>query len=224
MVYSYCTATQVEDEIRATTRFASTTIPSLSTVTSWITQESAQINRDTGTVYASVAATSDLDYNGELVMTLPCAPVISVGSVLYATSSLGNSDYSTSWETKTADTDYTVYLDTGELAILSNWSPVEGRKRIRVAYSYGYSTVPDVIQKLATKMVAERVLNSLISQNVNETNDGGSISVGSISIVEPSSYGVNSYKQLKTDIEDLKKSIYGTFGVYRYGSYTSNDL
>jgi hypothetical protein len=73
-------------------------------------------------------------------------------------------------------------------------------------------------------MVAERVLNSLISQNVNETNDGGSISVGSISIVEPSSYGVNSYKQLKTDIEELKKSIYGTFGVYRYGSYTPNDM
>jgi hypothetical protein len=91
-----------------------------------------------------------------------------------------------------------------------------GKKRFKIIYTAGAESTPKVVQKLCTKLVAERVLSSLIFDNVNTGNDGGSISVGSISIVEPASYGVSSYKQLKSDIDKLKEDITGGFGVYRY--------
>ena len=47
----------------------------------------------------------------------------------------------------------------------------------------------------------------------------GSVSVGSISIVEPASYGVNSYKTLRTEIDAMKEDLSKQFGVYRYTNY-----
>jgi hypothetical protein len=55
-----------------------------------------------------------------------------------------------------------------------------------------------------------------LNANINEGNDGGSISVGSISITEPASYGVQNYRRLKDDIATLKKELTERTGVYRY--------
>ncbi len=69
---------------------------------------------------------------------------------------------------------------------------------------------------LSTKMVAQKVLNSLLTGNVNSGNDGGEISVGSIRIVEPGSYGVNSYVKLGETVKELEETIIGKFRVHRY--------
>lgn len=69
-------------------------------------------------------------------------------------------------------------------------------------------------------MITHRVLSTLINNNINEGNDGGSISVGSINIVEPESYGVNSYKQLLADIEAGKSKLISGFGVFRKGIHS----
>jgi hypothetical protein len=138
---------------------------------------------------------------------------------LYSPYALGTADYALS-ETKVEDTDFSVDLNKGQIEILwSNWKPAVGTKRIQVTYKAGYVNTPLTVQKLATKMVSQRILNTLIQKNVNEGNDGGSVSVGSISIVEPASYGVNSYKSLKSEIDELKKEVSSGFSMHRYTNY-----
>lgn len=218
MVYAYTTHELVQAELQSATAFATSTLPTYDDVDEWIAEESAYINSLANTVFGSTLYSSEMiDYDGEEWLVLENSPIISVTSVYYNNNPLGSS-LGSSWTLKTADTDYAVYKDRGMIRILNNnWNPSTGAKRINVTYSAGYADVPREVRKLCTKLVAERVLNTLIQKNVYERADGGSVSVGSVSIVEPSAYGVNSYKQLKADIETLKKDIVdGGARVYRF--------
>jgi hypothetical protein len=218
MVYAYTTHELVQAELQLSSAFSTTTLPSYDDVDEWIGEESAYINALANTVFGSTLYSSEMiDYDGEEWLILENAPVISVTSVQYNSNPLG-STLGSSWTTKSSGVDYETYKDRGALRVLfNNWRPVPGAKRICVTYSAGYTTVPMEVRKLTTKLVAERILNTLIQKNINERADGGSVSVGSISIVEPTSYGVSSYKQLKLDIEMLKKDIVnGGTTVYRF--------
>jgi hypothetical protein len=216
----YTTAEKVQAELQATSAFDTTTLPTLSQVTDWIEEESAQIDNDTNSAFSQITETIVLDYNGEEVIPLKGSPIISVSQFLYDTNTLGNSA-GAAWIAQTEGSQYSVYNDRGEiLLLLNNFTPKEGFKKFTIEYVHGYATTPAIVQKLATKKVALRILNTLIAKNINERNDGGSTSVGSISIIEPVSYGVGSYKQLKEDIHELEKSISKTDGIYRYDIYT----
>lgn len=214
--YTYTTAKLVQAEIQSEKQFSATTDPSKTTVDRWIKEISEYVNEMSGTVYGQTTYTEDIDYEGSEYITLKNSPVISVTTLKYNKNPIGSSS-GEDYETKTEDTDYTVYNDRGQVAILfNNFNPSTGRKRIEIVYEAGFATTPVSIQQLATKMVALRVLNSVISSNVNEGNDGGSVSVGSISIVEPSGIGINSYKQLKQDVRELLDDLTKGNGVYRY--------
>jgi len=215
---TYTTADLVKNELRVSTDFSASTVPTLTYLNIMIEQESAQIDKDSARVWGSTAYTDVIDYDGSSVIELKNTPVVSVTSVKYSEYGLGTDNYSLSI-IKEAEKDYTTDLNRGQIIPLSRWSPAIGRKRIEVKYTAGFATTPTLIQKLCTKMVALRILNSLIQGNVNEGNDGGSISVGSISIVEPASYGVNSYQNLKKEIDELKREISKGFGVHRYINY-----
>jgi len=210
----YTTTEKVESEIRAESQFSSTTSPSLNDVTSWIEQESAYIDTISGTSFSSIQTTVDLDYNGEdELIALPDSPILTFSKLSYSTSAI---ESGLSYVEKVEDTDYTVYKETGEVALLSGFSPAYGRKRFQVEYTYGYTDIPAQIEMLASKLVANRVLNTLLSSNVETANAGGSVSVGSISIVEPADVGVGTYRQLQTDINTLKKEILSGFKTFRY--------
>jgi len=213
----YTTADLISYEIRAASTFSATTLPSLSTITTWIEEESDYIDTELGnTANSQTVATAYIDYEGDDILLLRNAPVISITSFQYAQTELGNSGYP-NYKDLVEDTDYILYPEQGKIEFLyQNFNPLIGKKRFKIIYTAGAESTPKVVQKLCTKLVAERVLSSLIFDNVNTGNDGGSISVGSISIVEPASYGVSSYKQLKSDIDKLKEDITGGFGVYRY--------
>lgn len=214
MVYAYTTSALVASEIRATTDFGAGTTPTQTTVNNWINQVSERINMVSGRTWGTTQYTEYFDYSGKELLTLSMAPVVTVDTVQYNQNPLGSTS-GTDWVTKTAETDYSLYTNEGQIAILPSWNPAEGRKRIKVIYTAGYTAIPERVEELATKEVALKVLQSLVTQNVNEGNDGGSISVGQISIVEPASYGVNSYKQLRQDVQQLWSDVKGT-GVYRY--------
>jgi hypothetical protein len=210
----YTTAELVQAELRASTAFTSSTTPTLATINIWINEASRIIDSISGTVYGSTEYTEYFDYEGSDRIQLRNSPIISISSIAENTASAGET---ASWDTQVSETDYLLYENKGEILVVpGKWSPKDGYKNIKIVYTAGYSSIPAKVQMLATKMVTQRVLSSLISSNVEEGNDGGSISVGSISIVEPASYGVNSYKQLKTDIEDLKKELISGFVVLRY--------
>jgi len=212
---AYTNAAYVAEELRAAESFSTSTLPTLETVERWIADTDTYINTLAGRNFESTLYSEVIDYYGEETIPLQHSPLISITDVLYTSSALGTSAYALS---NTADslTDYNSYDNTGDLIIMNPATFTEGRKSIQVNYTAGYAVIPSDIQMLSTKMVAQRVLNSLINSNVNEGNDGGQISVGSISIVEPASYGVNSYKQLGTTINELQDKIVGEFRVHRH--------
>lgn len=218
MTYTYCTKAQVKAELRATTDFSATTYPTDTQVDDWIAQESDEVNAVSGRIWGSSSYTETIDYNGESVITLKNAPVITVTSLLYSTSPLGSTTYSLS-DTKVEDTDYTVYDTEGEVEILYNWSPVPGKKRMQVNYTAGYTTVPERVQKLATKKVTKRVIDTLLSKDINEKQSGKSVSVGSISIVKPANFGVEQYKTLSQEIKELEQTIANGSTAYRIGGH-----
>lgn len=215
MTYTYTSATLVAAELRATAAFSSSTVPTADQVATWIGEESADINTKAGRVFGSTAYTEDIDYDGAETITLVNAPIISVTSLLYSTSGLGTATYALD-QTAVENTDFTVYKDEGEIVRLPNWNNVStGRKTIQVTYTAGHTNTPLDVQKLATKKVAKRVIDSLLTKDINEKKSGKSISVGSISIVKPSDFGVSQYRALGEDIATLEANLTKGSGVYR---------
>jgi hypothetical protein len=214
MTNYYVGLQQVQEELRTETPFSNNTLPSSQTVTRWIGQASERLDNIAGRVFGATSYTDYIDYAGEERIMLKHAPLISVASIEYNDQPSGETP---NWVTKTEDVDFVVYPDTGEvLVVLNKWLPKDGNRNIRITYTSGYTSVPEMVQMAVSKMVALRVLNSLITKNVNEGSDGGSISVGSISIVEPASYGVNSYKNLQMELNSILDNEIKNCGVRRY--------
>jgi len=212
---AYSTVKLVEAELRTTTEFSSSTNPTLLTVENWIDEADSYIDATGNRIYGISDYEDKLHYDGEPYLFVKHSPLLEVTTLSYNSAVPGDAE---AWTVLTEDTNYIIDKDKGMIILItSSFTPKDGYNRFKVAYASGYDPLPFNIQSLSTKMVTLRVLNSLITQNVNERNDGGSISVGDISIVEPTSYGVGSYKQLKDDIKDLESSLVGGFRVYRYG-------
>lgn len=212
--YNYTTATLIESELRAAIPFSTTTSPTLADIEEWIVESSADVNRIAGRVYGSTPYTETYDYSGTEVLVLKNAPLISVTEVAQSLTPLGNSTYALT-DVKTENTDFAVYTDEGEIEIISSWSPTYGLKTIKVTYVAGYAEIPKDIQALTTKKVTKRVIDTLLSKDVNEKKSGKSVSVGSISIVKPADFGVAQYKTLSDSINELENSTLTGTGVYR---------
>ena len=211
----YSDASLVKSELRASEDFSSTTIPTLSEVSNWIEEESAYIDAKANRVFGVEEYSEFIHYDGEAYLFVRHTPLVGITTIKYNTSSNG---VTANWVTLTPEVDFVVDTKRGMVVLLSTtYSYSNGYNKFEITYDSGYETLPLQVQMLTTKRVAQRVLNSLLAQNVNERNDGGSISVGDISIVEPGNYGVGSYKQLGTDINKLEEDIVGGFRVFRYG-------
>jgi hypothetical protein len=216
MTYEYCTLADVEAELRATNVFSSVTNPSSAVVTEWIRQESAYINELANRVFSSTSVTEVYDYEGGDYLLLEQSPVMSITSLKYNSSVIGSSSYSSSWVTKVEDSDFTLYDKKGLVYFVpSQFSPLPGVKKFEVEYVYGYTSTPLVIKMLCTKLVTQRVMESLLNDNLNSRNDGGSVSVGNVRIVEPNNYGLGNFQRLAISIETLKQEVITTYQVFR---------
>lgn len=220
----YTTATLVQYELRAENIFSTNTVPSLAAVESWIDEESAQIDQEAGASFGSLTSTETLDWDLseplQDALYLKHTPIISIDNFEYNPERISSDDYSTAWTSKTEDEHFTTYKEKGRIDILyPKFKPLAGQKRFRITYTHGNATTPPVVQKLATKSVALRVLDSLLNSKVEGGETGGSIGVGSISIVEPTDYGIGGLRRLKEDIQDLKTKLLEGVVVFRYGNY-----
>jgi predicted outer membrane repeat protein len=115
-------------------------------------------------------------------------------------------------EGRTNSKDFIVYLDEAEIEFHGSRVPFSGYQNIRVTYTWGANSVPYQVKRLATLMVAKRVTDSVM--NNSATNEGGSLSVGTISISDPSRFGENHRKQVGVEISELFRTI-GQFKLYR---------
>ncbi len=216
---SYTTATYVEQEIRATTSFSSSTTPTLTTVQRWIEEESAIIDSKTNSVFSINVASSVLfDYDGKSVFRLPQSPVYVITSLEYNQNAMGMVE---DWVTleEGSDKNYIVYKDEGEIKFISGVnattkvSPKQGNQRLRMTYQYGETSTPATIQRIATLNTAKRVIMSLLNTQAN--TQGGNIQVGTISVTDPSNYGASWFSSIKTEINDIYDSIGQELKVFR---------
>ena len=225
---SYCVASDVEAHIRATTPFASSTIPSLVQVNDWIKEMSALIDARLNMTFASEVVSSEYydvddgrrDPIGRTV-SLTHKPVISVDKVEYNMSGAGQA---AAWVTLTEgdDKDYRVYLDEGEIEFFAGTNgnhliPAYGRRRLRISYTSGYSTVPQVVSHLCQVMVVGHVVQSLVSSQAN--TEMGNVSVGSIRVADPSNFGLNYLKALDEEIKFLFEACGNNLHTYVLSRY-----
>lgn len=201
---AYTTVDLISAELNGLTINTSTT-PSSSTVEGWIAEADAQIDLVTGRVWSSsVMSSAIFDSNGTHYFKFPEAPIIAVSTVEYDDKGLGADSESWTSLTEGRTNDFILYVQDGEIQWIT--VPPKGYKNLRITYTKGYATTPVYIQRLSTIMVTKRIIETAINDSANE--GGGSVSVGNISITDPSTFAVSHIRELASEI----KEIYGSIG------------
>lgn len=226
----YTTEALVEAEIGKS--IDSGTVPTTTQVAQWIEEVEDYIDKRAGTSFTSTTVTNEIypwsRYNAVFSPTsgaravetgrhdsmsgfsvnsfkLAKHPIISV-SQLYINGA--TDDSADSWSEFTQQTgsggDFIVDLNTGYVTFLSQ-TPSWGERAVKVTYYYGYSTIPNVVKWLATKLVARRVLDMKIKQQQYTTTD--TVTLASLSIKKESSQAVTLLAKLDADIEDLWRQV-----------------
>ena len=192
---------------------SSSSTPSSDDIAIWIGQAKAEIDSRSGETFEPIGVTQELyDWNhDDNILRLKNSNVLSITTFEYNDQNAGETP---SWTSKTEDTDFYLQGDYGEVEfITSNFSPIAGKRRFRVTYTHGQTSVPKDVQMLATKIVAKRVIDSVISSQASVA--GGAVSVGTISVDDASNFSPTVSKQLKAEIDSLFDKIIGSFKTYR---------
>lgn len=203
--------------------------PSATVVNHWISEASEEIEELTGRVWAKESVTSTNyeyhDYQGDGRIRLLHYPVVTVDSLEYESEGLGAS--STAWSTltegRTSSANFILYKDIGIIQIHSTANgktPTAGQQNIRVTYTYGYKTTPPLIKRLCSLLVAKRFIQSVANKSASE--EGGSVSVGTISVSDPSSYIHNHLESINREIDRLLNDVVTKFKPHIY-DYTLYD-
>lgn len=201
---TYTTVSLVAAELNGA-NINTTTVPATSTVNNWIDEAKAEIDLRTNKVWeAEYASSTYLDGNGGKYLRLPFAPVIEIDEIKREVNGLGAEE---SWETLEhgRNKDFILHVMDGEIEFI-NKAPSFGSRNVCVSYIYGYAEVPPYITRLATLIVASRVIQATINDSAG--SGGGSVSVGNISITDPSSFSISHYRSIRDEIND----IYGRIG------------
>ena len=216
MSKNYTTPKLVENELRSQCEFGTNTNPTIQALNTWIEEESRSVDLITGRKFSDKDIVEDVDYDGEDFLILKQSPVTKVNKVEYNKAKEGETPNYIELE---EEKNFLVYKDKGTINLIFKFRGYDsGMKKFRVTYESGYEDgVPMDIQRLTTKKVAFRVLNTLINSKMSEGKMGGQITVGAINIVEPSDYGVNSYRNLREEIKSLEEKYEKGMGVFRYG-------
>jgi len=202
----YTTISDVSAELGGYVINTSST-PTSAQVEEWITESESIINEISGTSFnVNTASNEIIDYDGSGSVFLGHAPIINMTTLEFENNGIGaeTENWISLLEGRTADKDYYVYNNEGEILFHSNKVRF-GYQNLRASYTWGYETVPSNVKRLATLMTAKRVTDSIM--NSSATNEGGSLSVGTISISDPSVFGLNSRKQMASEINELTKNI-----------------
>jgi len=202
---AYTTISEISAELGGFSLTASS-VPTSTQVESWISDAEKEVNEVTGRVWESTTITSSAyeyaDYHGNGRIILQNAPVISVESVEYDSDGIGAA--STAWSTITEgrlDTNgFVLYKEEGLLNLHSSTGKQvpTGLQNVRITYTYGYSTVPLHIKRITTLIVAKRLILSVANKAGSE--EGGSISVGTISVDDPNNYVSNHLSRVSEEL------------------------
>lgn len=201
---NYTTVELVSKELGGQSISSSTT-PSYVDVFGWIQEAMSDIDMRTSKTWSSTAITDELvDYDGSGYVKLPYAPIISISALTYNANSLGNAtDYQSL--TEGVANDFIFYPKDGQVEFFGNNLPSVGTQRIKWSGVIGYATVPKYIQRLATLMVASRYADTVVNSSISE--EGGSVTVGNISITDPSNFSLSATTKRSAEIDNIFKTI-----------------
>jgi hypothetical protein len=215
----YTTLALVEAELRSDPFGASTT-PSISQVSTWISEASAEIDATTGELFSTTLVSSQyVDYDGTGIIQTPSFPIVSVSEVRYNRNSYTNS--TEDWLTLTVGRGehYLVYEDYGEIEFIggnSNATPITpkaGKKNICLTYYAGRTTTPLQVQRWATLKVAKRAISTLVNSQSN--TEGGEVTVGPITVKDPSSFSLGQVRSMDNELKEIQASIGQDFKTFR---------
>jgi hypothetical protein len=196
--------------------------PNNTTVNEWITEVESIIVERTGKEWETTTATDEYhDYDGSGSVFVEHSPIISVTTLSKEVNGIGASseDWKTLTEGRLINTDFYVYKTDGEIIFHGSTQPSAGFQNLKITYTYGKTTCPNTVQHLATLMVGRRVINTVI--NNTATSEGGSLSVGTITIQDPSIFGDSHVTSMKKDEEELLRTI-GVFKTYKFNRRYNN--
>lgn len=223
MANEYTTPALVAAEIRASTAFSSSTIPTLATVTTWIQEASRQIELMSNNVFSSTTVSSQLfDTTGTTpIVNLPVSNVISIDKVEY---NINGAGVAPSWVacSEGYDKDYITYNDYAEIEFVKGQSSAiptlldRGKQRLRLSYTYGFTTTPLEVEQLCTLLVAKRCIRSLASYQANTKM--GEVTVGPVSVADPSMFSINYIKYLNEEIDRLQEEIALKYKTFKFST------
>lgn len=206
----YTTAAKVGTRLRTT--FDANSTPTQSEVEAIIDEVEDVIEDYAGRSFTSGNVETDelYDHDGSDAIALKHMPVQSVSEVKYS-----NDDFDS--ETVLAPSDYRVDETYGRVERNrvkgSDW-PTSGRSNVKISYTWGPSSVPGRVSRLATDMAVSEVVRSVVAKAAN--SEGGRVSVGAISI-DKSMFQPDVLQQLDESIQSrLDKlsagNVYTTIG------------
>lgn len=189
------------------------TTPSTDDVEQWIKEAEDEIDSRTGLTFKPEGFEDlILDYEkNDDIIRLPFE-IVSITTLYYNSESAGETP---SWTLKTKDTDYYVYSEEGEIEIIpSKFNALRGKNRFKITGVKGKTVVPNIIKRLATLMVANRFVETVV-QSQAYSNSGGDVQVGTIKVGNPSSFSVSAVNSRKSEIDDLFTKAIGDFRTFR---------
>ena len=208
---AYTTVALVSAELNGVSITTSST-PSSSTVENWIAEVDSEIDLRTGQSWTSTTVSDEVyDYDGSGYLMLLHAPVLSVSTASYETNGIGADSESWTDLTEGRTEDYIVYLSDGEIDFHKTVSA--GKQNFKITYTYGYTSVPSYIQRLATLMVVQRFIGAGVNSSAKD--EGGSISVGDISISDPSNFSSDYVRSVGTEINKIIEFDIGQSRIHR---------
>ena len=138
-----------------------------STIADLISKNQDELERLTGRRWETTSITVYLDYNGEDYIQLPYYPIQTITSIQYNENELGTSPswknlegngLDKDWYIKTTPASHDKDMSLGKIWLTGKTEIPEGKARIKVDYTYGYSTIPDSVKRLLILMTIRDIM------------------------------------------------------------------
>lgn len=163
--------------------------------------------QNTNTGYRDAFTNENIDRNDRLNLTdfnafkVENKPIIEVTSL---EKNINTYPTSPSWEV-IGTSDYIISKPEGKITLVTNAIPDFGLRRFKISYTYGTSTAPKQVERLATLLVARQILSNKVANSNYGSVD--SISIEGISINKTTGQGISYLARLDQEINNLKEQL-----------------
>jgi|TARA_Y100000310_G_scaffold339517_1_gene432425 hypothetical protein len=233
----YTTEALVEAEIL--TGITTTSNPTTAEVAQWIEEAEAEVDELTQTSFTTTTVTNEvIPYDERTALSLSTvrsdykvrrdttfdydrdsffltedgfrrSPITSITSLSRNTASDGETDSFTALTEQTGSGGDFIWKKNGLVTFVKVKPNFGNRRGIKTTYTYGHTSIPNIVKTLTTKMVAKRVIQA--KANRSQISSIDPISLEGISLGKGITQTSIYLQQLEREIRDLMEEVVGTF-------------